>query len=77
MPKWNLVRIHAIQRKWPRGRSVCTCGHVGDGPHSQHRDCRSSAGHGACSVRGCSCRKFRWQSNLPEFAAFVEERKRS
>ena len=42
-------------------RSRCTCGHVGDGPNSQHL---GLMGHGACSVKGCDCQKFTWSEFL-------------
>ncbi len=40
-------------------RSLCTCGHTGDGPGSQHTD-TLTPGHGRCTVRGCACRQFSW-----------------
>jgi hypothetical protein len=38
-------------------KSVCCCGHVGDGPASMHA---GIIGHGACTIRGCKCQKFTW-----------------
>ena len=40
-------------------KSVCTCGHTGDGPNSQHAD-SISHGHGRCTVEGCDCEQFTW-----------------
>lgn len=58
-----------IQFYGPRSR--CTCGHVGDGPESNHRD-GFQAGHGACIIEGCDCRKFTWDHFLPVFEAWQE-----
>lgn len=49
--------------------SLCTCGHTGDGPKSQHEafcddpGCPEHvvAGKGRCLVRGCSCTRFTWK----------------
>jgi hypothetical protein len=42
--------------------SVCACGHTGDGAGSQHSSSGVfSTGHGACTVPGCSCERFRWE----------------
>ncbi len=37
--------------------SVCSCGHTGGSPNSEHKDTRQS-GHGSC--KKCKCGKFRW-----------------
>lgn len=50
------------------GRSVCVCGHLGDGNNSEHEGCSVQlgkdqfrpGGHGACKVEGCDCEKFQW-----------------
>jgi hypothetical protein len=43
-------------------KSICQCGHTGDGEGSQHSSSGVwSAGHGACVVPGCSCLRFRWE----------------
>ena len=44
-------------------RSRCTCGHTGDGPHSQHY---GIIGHGACAVKDCECTKFTWSEFLAD-----------
>ncbi len=41
-------------------RSRCTCGHTGDGPHSQHFDTPFAKGHGECRL--CDCQKFTWKN---------------
>lgn len=40
-------------------KSVCYCGHTGDGGQSQHAD-NFQHGHGSCLVRGCDCKQFTW-----------------
>ena len=40
-----------------RGKSICRCGHTGDGPNSEH-DARYAEGHGPC-LR-CDCPQFTW-----------------
>lgn len=45
-------------------KSVCTCGHIGDGPDSQHADSTIAAGHGGCTVDGCDCEQFTWAKFL-------------
>jgi len=53
--EWEELRI-----LWKgRPKSICTCGHTGDGPNSQHAD-RYGLGHGACKVEGCNCKQFTW-----------------
>lgn len=54
--------MEIIEAKQPK--SLCTCGHSGDGPDSQHAGVNvggaSAEGHGACKIAGCSCVKFTW-----------------
>ncbi len=58
-------------------KSICACGHTGDGPDSQHiteapslgslpADGDPNQGHGACTVDGCSCQKFSWKGFIKE-----------
>lgn len=42
-------------------KSLCRCGHTGDGPGSVHLDILTQPGHGACIYQGCKCRKFTWR----------------
>jgi hypothetical protein len=53
-------------------RSLCTCGHSGDGAKSQHRN-TVQLGHGACKVKGCACEKFSWASHTEMFKAKLAE----
>jgi len=41
----------------PGGKSVCLCGHRGDGSAAKHA---GLIGHGPCTVPGCTCPKFSW-----------------
>ena len=49
-------------------KSVCTCGHSGDGMKSDHQD-RFGAGHGACKV--CKCAQFTWKGWTDEFRSLM------
>jgi hypothetical protein len=57
-----------------KAKSICTCGHTGDGDFSQHADL-FQAGHGACLVPGCECEQFSWKSFTPEYEAKLESRR--
>jgi len=56
----------------PGAKSMCTCGHAGDGdpktaprpPVISHH--AGPLGHGYCLVAGCDCEKFTWASSIPE-----------
>lgn len=45
-------------------KSVCTCGHLGDGKQSEHA---GLFGHGSCSHPGCACTKFTWARHTDAF----------
>lgn len=49
-------------------RSVCKCGHLGDGPDSLHG---GSIGHRACIAAGCDCKVFTWMCFTKEFESFL------
>ena len=53
-------------------KSICTCGHTGDGPGSQHLSGILQAGHGRCAMLECqnTCPQFTWKKFLP---GIVEE----
>ena len=53
-------------------KSICTCGHTGDGEDSQHEGqvvgpLHLNNGHGSCKVKGCDCQQFTWKEFLPWF----------
>ncbi len=61
---------------WSGPKSVCSCGHTGDGAGSEHLNTYGpdlSPGHGPCLVPGCECRKFTWEDFRPEY---LEAKKR-
>lgn len=43
-------------------RSVCVCGHTGDGTDSEHETI-AAPGHGKCTQ--CACDKFTWLGFMP------------
>jgi len=53
--------------------SICTCGHTGDGPDSDHSSSRLVLGHGRCTVPGCQCQQFTWRAWTPEFQEKINE----
>ncbi len=57
--------------EYDKAKSVCSCGHLGDGPSSEHGD-TFSHGHGPCMVEGCDCHKFTWVKFTPEFEATIK-----
>jgi len=68
------MRYHKEEREqgWNDPKSVCTCGHTGDGPFSQHHSNHEfSLGHGACRVMNCPCAKFTWKGWTREFELYL------
>lgn len=57
-------------------KSVCRCGHTGDGQNSDHEATVQGLGqgHGACRVSGCGCDKFSWKGFTKEFEAKLKIR---
>lgn len=55
-------------------RSICECGHSGDGPDSQHA---GFIGHGPCFHEGCDCVRFTWKHFTSEFIALYALTKRN
>ena len=53
-------------------KSLCFCGHTGDGIGSDHRD-RWQPGHGGCMVKGCDCKQFTWSCFLPSFQRLLDK----
>lgn len=67
MPSKAALRLTST---WAGPRSICTCGHLGDGRDSDHAPHfpGSMDGHGPCRVKGCKCKHFTWQSWSAEFS---------
>ena len=55
-----------------KAKSVCVCGHVGDGEHTAHFD-TFQFGHGACKVEGCDCQQFTWARWTEEMQRAIEK----
>ena len=53
-------------------KSLCVCGHAGDGPNGQHAD-RCAPGHGPCLMPGCGCTQFTWMRYTPAFEKIREQ----
>lgn len=57
------------EKPYPAPKSICQCGHNGDGPDSNHG---GLLGHGACNMPGCDCKKFMWKKFLIGFEDWVK-----
>jgi hypothetical protein len=51
-------------------KSVCKCGHTGDGNESSHLGRLVDNGHGKCML--CPCQQFTWKKFLPAFQEFLD-----
>jgi hypothetical protein len=63
---------------YKEARSMCECGHTGDGPCSQHASLVTEKdgmvvedGHGGCKV--CNCDRFTWDDFLPGYAEWLNQ----
>lgn len=64
-----------MNREFDIAKSICTCGHPGDGARgSAHA---GAIGHGECNVVGCPCEKFTWRSWTPAYQAVLDTTRRS
>ena len=54
---------------YEKPKSWCYCGHLGDGPGSQHDGFN---GHGACLVADCECIQFTWKEFTDECKSYFE-----
>jgi len=68
MKKRTLERRQAVSQAYEGPKSICTCGHEGDGKAGAHSE---PVGGGACTVEGCACLRFTWAGYLPAFEAAV------
>lgn len=75
MPKLQLIHGDNLQEKRKEfakkygevlPKSLCTCGHTGDGVGSDHATVLLP-GSGACMEDDCSCDHFHWAGWTPEF----------
>jgi hypothetical protein len=54
-------------------KSICTCGHTGDGANSDHAGL-IARGHGRClAPGGCGCEKFSWAGLTEEFKQYMAQ----
>ena len=51
-------------------KSICKCGHLGDGSYSDHEDLINK-GHGRCKV--CDCEMFVWKKSTPSFNEIIDK----
>ncbi len=56
-------------------KSLCQCGHTGDGENSDHANEQVSGGSGACLVPGCVCGRFTWKQFTKKYETFLERSK--
>ena len=66
----DYARAWVRQEGYLGPRSLCRCGHEGDGYPSHHESYNGSAGHGVCSVEGCDCNQFTFAGFTRAFADF-------
>ena len=76
--KMTLDELTGRIQNFKEPKSVCRCGHLGDGEWSPHEDqihggYTLAQGHGRC--RSCACDKFTWVRWIPKFAELVDLRK--
>jgi hypothetical protein len=53
-------------------KSICRCGHTGDGANSEHAGL-IARGHGRCLAPGCDCEKFSWAGPTEQFKQFMAQ----
>lgn len=63
-------------------KSICTCGHTGDGDSSEHYDLvfnesgsTLQRGMGICNITGCQCEKFIQGRPTKKYLNFTESKK--
>jgi hypothetical protein len=71
------IKPHPLNPNFPltydQPKSVCVCGHTGDGKESRHAPTDlGTPGHGKCDEPGCSCEKFRWSEWTEDYAAVLK-----
>jgi len=65
MPKMSRTVPEGVRFYGPK--SICTCGHTGDGTISQHHSSPFAPGHDECKVKDCVCVKFTWKGWTKEY----------
>lgn len=69
------TRLQQVSEEYTKTtpKSVCKCGHLGDGANSHHEDTAFEAGHGPCRDPGCDCGRFSWRGFTSAFQAVLDE----
>lgn len=67
-----MTKAQIMASIWNGPKSVCTCGHLGDGHNSDHG---GILGHGRCNVPGCKCTKFTWDRFTDNFQQAIDQGK--
>lgn len=56
-------------------KSICTCGHTGDGENSEHHILNDMIlGEGHCDVPNCPCERFTWARFTKKYQNFLNTR---
>ena len=50
-------------------KSICQCGHLGDGEGGDHEDGIFLKGHGRCKI--CDCSMFQWKRFVSSFEELI------
>ena len=69
----KLQRQRELTVDYRAPRSLCTCGHSGDGDLSAHTaGFVGSPGHGTCYISNCGCKQFTWSSFTEDFQSALD-----
>lgn len=66
-------------REFVGPKSICFCGHTGDGNGSEHHDETLVKGHGGsgkCRIKGCLCERFTWKLFTKKFNHYLSTQKK-
>jgi hypothetical protein len=54
-------------------KSLCTCGHTGDGENSEHQTLYEVApGKGKCTINNCFCDRFTWARFTKKYQNYIK-----
>lgn len=65
----SIEKRRAIVASYDGPKSICECGHLGDGPGAEHG---GIIGRGACTAKRCGCGKFIWAACAKMLAAALK-----
>jgi len=66
----DMMDTSLLFRQTGKPKSICTCGHSGDGAFTEHR---GTGGHSDCTHPGCTCQLFSWKSFTKQFRLFMHQ----